>query len=66
MNEVVFTKNNKYQSYREEAAEEFGIHRPTTERNILTAIGKVNKTKKKGDGNEKEKKIRSESKNTSR
>lgn len=67
-----FMEMNHLQHYlqhhfsREEIAEEFGVHRPTVDRELSTLIGKKKNLKKGGDRDEKEKKLRSESKNSSR
>lgn len=51
---------------REEIAEEFGIHRPTVERELSVAVGKQKEKDKGSDHREKEKRIRTKSENSTR
>lgn len=51
---------------REEIAEEFGVQRPLTEKEIITSMWSGKKEKREGEGSEKTKKVRSKPKNSSR
>lgn len=57
--------NLDHQYSKEEIAEEFGTHRPIMEREVSARIGKKKNPKKEGKQDEKTKKLRSESKNSS-
>lgn len=51
---------------REEIAEEFGVHRPMVEKEMISSLWKVKKDKREGEGNEKAKKLQSKSPHSSR
>ncbi|WNF35474.1 hypothetical protein RJD24_13520 [Bacillaceae bacterium IKA-2] len=50
---------------REEISEEFGTHRPMVERDLNVSIGNKKKTEKGEKQDEKTKKLRTKSKNSS-